>query len=144
MTTVTALPPRGGEAFDLPAGARELCQEYMRGFQAGLAWLDSGAPVSEVDAIADFYEQTRPGQPSEEATHYEDADRFLNLLAFMHLNGHGHRFVIANGPEVRAEHIRDYGPQFLAWDIPGRVFTVTALDSFDDGLATAVWQARRG
>ena len=143
MTTITTLPARG-QVFDYTTTARKLTREYLAGFQAGITWMESGAPLTEVNAVADFYEQTRPGQSHEEATHYEDADAFLSLLACMHLQGHGHRFVIEVGSEVRTEFIRNYGPQFLTWDLPGRVFTMTALDSFDDGLAAAVWQASRG
>ncbi len=143
MTAVTALPPRG-EIFDFAATARKLTGEYLQGYQAGITWLESGAPATEVDAVADFYEHTRPGQTHEEATHYQNADRFLHLLASMQAQGHGSRFVIEVGSEVRTEFVRDFGPQFLTWDLPNRVFTMTGLDSFDDGLATAVWQARRG
>ncbi|AQZ67622.1 unnamed protein product [[Actinomadura] parvosata subsp. kistnae] len=143
MSTVTTMPPRG-EIFDFADTARKLTREYVDGYQAGIAWLESGAPVSEVDAIADFYERTRPGQSAEESTHYLDAEQFLSLLASMHAQGHTQGFTIENGSEVRAEYVRDYGQQFAAWELPDRVFVLTALDSFDDGLATAVWQARRG
>lgn len=143
MSTLATLPPRGA-VFDFTISARKLTSEYLQGFQAGIAWMESSAPIAEVEAVADFYEHTRAGQSHEEATHYQDADRFLHLLASMHAQGHGRRFVIEIGSEVRTEFIRDYGQQFLTWDLPGRVFTMTALDSFDDGLATAVWQASRG
>jgi hypothetical protein len=143
MSTVTTMPPRG-ETFDYSGPARNITRDYLLGYQAGVAWLESGAPVSEVDAVADFYEHTRPGQTHEEATHYQNADRFLSLLASLHMQGHASRFVIEIGSEVRTEFVRDFGPQFLTWDLPARVFTMTALDAFDDGLATAVWQARRG
>lgn len=141
--TIAPLAPRA-ETFHFDDTSRSLTREFAAGYQAGIAWMEYGAPKPEVDLIADFYEYSRPDQRHAEATRYLDAGDFLGLLAFMHANGHGNQFEIVNGADLRKEFARDYGEQFLNWDLPNRVFAMYGLGSFYDGLATAVWQASRG
>ena len=140
--SVTQLPARG-KPVDFTATARNITSAFLAGYTAGIRWLETGAPEREADRLADFYEETRPGQQFEEATRYLDADDFLGLLASMHAQGHAERFQVASGDEVQAEFVRDYGNRFANWGLPSRVFAMTALDSFDEGLITAIWQATR-
>lgn len=136
-------PPVQGELVVFTESARNLAQEFLAGYGAGLTWLADGATIVDAEQMADLYESTRSGQPHEDATRYLDADQYLGLLAAMKKQGHGDRFEILNGDELRAEYVRDYGAQFADWGISSRVFTLYACGSFYDGLMTAVWQSIR-
>lgn len=145
MTELLHFRPRvQGEVVDFTGPARNLTREFADGYLAAIAWMESGAPVEEADLLADFYEVTRPGRADEDATRYVDADRCLNLLAAMHRLGHGGRFEVTTGDEIRAEFVRDYGDQWADWELARRVFFMYACGSFYDGLMTAVWQTTRG
>lgn len=145
MTDIMYFRPRvKGEVVDFTGPTRELTMEFSEGYRAAIAWMESGAPVEEADLLADFYEITRPGRAAQDATRYVDADQCLSLLAAMHRLGHGARFEVVNGDDVRAEFVRDYGPSWADWELARRVFFMYALGSFYDGLMSAVWQTTRG